>query len=634
MYQDYDKAVSDVKKHLTENHFSNSVIYSHLHCYRSFKQYLLENHLPYTQEEAVKWLNCNTPSWKHSKFKTSRLSLFRINDIMINGHLTTHKYVYENSYNYDRLPNWCKLLLNSYLNHISKLFREGYVSQLRIACSEFLIYISSIGGKNIGDINHKNIIEYFKQSEHRTIRAKNLYNRSIRYFLQYLAEKDLILASLAYTLNRFAIPRIIILDKLPSVKKVLYANCAQEDLIEISSVKYYSIAKELGDTYLHLHNYSKTMKNIFRKAWKELYIFLEANELNYSYETAIYWCTTLKNYTVQWKAYRRAIKLYEQFREYGDISPNMVYTYKKESINLLPEWSRSLLLDFLSKKKEEENSSSTICMYRSSCLRFLKFLDVKEIKCCEMITPTIIKEFHVSDSHSTAESRNAYSVRIRGFLDYLADLGCVPVTLQIALTTECAQKTELVEILTDDEIDSVYSFRANAKNPMELRNAAIILIGLRMGLRASDITGMKLSDISWEERIISIQQQKTDKFLKLPMPVDVGNSIYKYIMNGRPHIASDYVFISHRVPYSRLSTSCCHRALDKALGKQKNGFHITRKTFASLMLKKRTNADTIADSLGHSNNSTVLKYLATDGDTMRQCAISLNGIEINGGMLL
>lgn len=86
------------------------------------------------------------------------------------------------------------------------------------------------------------------------------------------------------------------------------------------------------------------------------------------------------------------------------------------------------------------------------------------------------------------------------------------------------------------------------------------------------------------------------------MPVQVGNSLYKYIMNGRPCVASDYVFISHRVPYSRLNKSCCHRALYKALGKEKNGFHITRKTFASLLPKSRTNLDTIADSLGHSLN--------------------------------
>ncbi|EQB89771.1 integrase [Clostridium punense] len=634
MYQDYDNAVSEVKKYLAENYFSNSVIYSHLHCYRSFRQYLEENRIPYSHEEAVKWLNSNKLRWKHSKYKMFRLSHFQLNDVTENGCISNNSYVYEDSYNYKRLPEWCKLLLDSYLNHISNSFSKGYVSQHRIACSKFLIYINSIGGKNTGDINHINIIRYFNQSKHRTIQVKNIYNRSMRHFFQYLANKNMVPASLIYELDRFVIPRIIIIDELSENDRKAWINCLVQTPGEISATEYYFIAKELGDTYLNYHNYSKMMKRLFRKAWRELYVFLEANRLSYSYKAAEYWCFCLKNYTIQWKSYRRAIKLLEQYREYGDIKPDIVYSYKEDSINILPDWSRRLLLDFLSKKKKEENSASTISMYHSSCLRFLKFLEDKEIKCCDMINPMIIKEFHASDPHSTAEARNAYSVRIRGFLDYLADLGYVPVTLQMALTTECAQKTEIVDILTDEEITSVYSFKANAKNPMDLRNAAIVLIGLRMGLRASDITGMKLTDISWEEQTISVQQQKTDKFLKLPMPVEVGNSLYKYIMNGRPCVASDYVFISHRVPYSRLNTSCCHRALYKALGKEKNGFHITRKTFASLLLKSRANPDTIADSLGHSNNSTVLKYLATDGDTMRQCALSLKGIEINGGMLL
>lgn len=203
----------------------------------------------------------------------------------------------------------------------------------------------------------------------------------------------------------------------------------------------------------------------------------------------------------------------------------------------------------------------------------------------------------------------------------------MPRTLQLALTTEKAQRTEIVEILTDKEITSIYRFITKAENPLELRDIAIVLLGLRMGLRASDITGMKFPDIAWNEHTISVQQQKTNKFLKLPMPVDVGNSLYRYIMNGRPHMPSDYLFITHRVPYDKLHAGCCHRALNKVLNKRRNGFHITRKTFASFMLKNKTNTDTIADSLGHSNNSTVLKYLATDSNTMRQCALSLKSIE-------
>lgn len=632
MYQNYDKAVDKINKHLIKSHFSKSVIYNHLNCYRSFKQYLEVEQLPYSHGVALKWLNDNRAKWQHPKFKPFRLSLFQINDVIQNGCITTNKYVYESSCNYDKLPKWCRLLLDDYLNEFSQSFSEGYVSQRRIACSKFLIYLSYNGGKSIKDINYKNIIGYYNQNEHRTVQAKNLNSRSIRHFFTYLADKELISASLPYVLKQDVIPKIIIINELSATTKDCFYNSNQSS-DKIPTGEYFAIAKELGNTCLARHNYSKSIKRVFCKAWRNLYIFLEANGLSYSYETAKYWCICQKNYTLQWRSYRRAVKLFEQYRIFGDIKPNMVYSYKKNPVNTLPEWSRSLLLDFLSKKQKEGNATSTVCMYRSSCLRFLKYLDQKEIKCCASIRPEIIKKFHISDPHSTAEARNAYSVRIRGFLNYLADLGYVPITLQLALTTQKAQKTKIVEILTNEEIISIYTFITNAEKPLELRNIAIVLLGLRMGLRASDIISIKFSDISWNERAISVQQQKTNNFLKLPMPVDVGNSLYRYIMNGRPRMPSDYLFITHRVPYDKLHAGCCRRALNKVLDKRKNGFHITRKTFASLMLKSKTNTDTIADSLGHSNNSTVLKYLATDSNTMRQCALSLKDIEVKGGIL-
>ena len=632
MYQEYDEAVKKVIDHLTKKQFSMSVIYNHLYCYRTFKQHLVEKQLLYSHDEAMNWLQINITIWKHPKYKAARLSLFQLTDLIKNGSIS-NSYVYENSSNYARLPDWCRLLLNEYLGEISNLFGKDYIQQHRITCSEFLIFINSIDIKNVSDINHQNIIEYHMQSNHVTVQAKNWYNRTIRYFLTYLSKKGLVPASLAYTLDRFAIPKLIFINKLPSSQKEIFINLTVKEIESVSAKEYYLKAMDIFRVYLDRHHYSKSVKKVFHQAWRDFYIFLEANDLGYSYDLAENWCSFLKNRFTQWKSYRRAFKLFEQFSRSGDIQPNIIYSYKEDQVNTLPEWSRTLLLGFLTKKNEEENSASTITMYRSSCLRFLKFLDKSSIESCTMINPEIIKKFHVSDLHSTPEGRNAYSARVRGFLDYLSDMGYVPGTLKLAITTECAQKTEIIEILTDDEIDSIYNFRIEAGTPMELRNAAMVMVGLRIGLRASDITNIKMADISWKERTISVQQKKTNKFLKLPVPVDVGNSLYKYILNGRPEVVSDYVFVNHRVPYDKLNTSCCRKALSKALHKKMNGFHITRKTFASRMLKNRVNTNIIADSLGHSNCSTVHEYLATDANSMKQCALSLKGIEVKEGLL-
>jgi integrase len=161
----------------------------------------------------------------------------------------------------------------------------------------------------------------------------------------------------------------------------------------------------------------------------------------------------------------------------------------------------------------------------------------------------------------------------------------------------------------------------------------MILMGLRMGLRASDVIKIRFGDISWGQGTVSIQQKKTDAFIKLPMPVEVGNAIYRYIMSGRPESESGFVFINHNTPYDRLHRSVCREALLRALPGKPSGFHVTRRTFASRMLINNVEAGRIAETLGHLDNSSVMTYLATDGDKMRLCALPLAEIPVKGGAL-
>ena len=275
---------------LEKNQFSVSVIYKHLNCYRTFKQYLAEKQLSYSHDEATKWLQINSTVWNHPRYKSARLSLYQLDDLIKNGSIFNN-YVYENSSNYDRLSSWCRILLDNYLKDISLTYGDSYINQLRVTGSEFLIYISQIGGKDISAINHKNIIGYFKQSIHKTMRAKDTYTRSIRHFLEYLSNKGLISASLAYTLDRFAIPKIVFIDNLSDFQKEIFIKHATKSIEMVSAKEYYAKAMNLSHVCLDRHDYSKTMKKVFHQAWRDFYIFLEANNLSYSYELAENWCS-------------------------------------------------------------------------------------------------------------------------------------------------------------------------------------------------------------------------------------------------------------------------------------------------------------------------------------------------------
>lgn len=210
--------------------------------------------------------------------------------------------------------------------------------------------------------------------------------------------------------------------------------------------------------------------------------------------------------------------------------------------------------------------------------------------------------------------------------------------IHLALPCVYAPRERIVDVLSTEELKSITSYRLIHHKPMELRNIAMVMLGIKMGLRASDIVNLKFLDIDWKNKCITIIQQKTQVEISLPLPVEVGNSIYAYICSGRPESVSPYIFIHHTVPYGRLEKGACLKALKQVLPERTtpgNGFHVTRKTFATMLLRHGTSVNLIIDTLGHRSDSTVSKYLSLDEERMRLCPLTFfdTGIPLKGGLL-
>lgn len=70
-----------------------------------------------------------------------------------------------------------------------------------------------------------------------------------------------------------------------------------------------------------------------------------------------------------------------------------------------------------------------------------------------------------------------------------------------------------------------------------------------LGLHIGDIRKLKVSDIDWDRKMITIVQNKTQKELYLPLPESVGWVLIDYIKNGQPISNSNYVFVKLRPTY-------------------------------------------------------------------------------------
>jgi integrase/recombinase XerD len=233
--------------------------------------------------------------------------------------------------------------------------------------------------------------------------------------------------------------------------------------------------------------------------------------------------------------------------------------------------------------------------------------------------------------HRSKVSYELNSLRV--FFHYLYQNGLhdTDLTLFLPASNKLKSREHLPSVWEKDDIVSILSC-IDRGNPTGKRDYAIILLALRLGLRGSDIKGLKLSEINWEQDTITIVQQKTKEPIALPLSAEVGFAIVDYLKNARPISRQPYVFLALRAPYNPLpQDNHLHQVLNKYIKKagiiitvdRSHGMHSMRHTLASKLLKQRTPLPVISGILGHRDSNVTAEYLRVDIDQLRSCTLGL-----------
>lgn len=166
------------------------------------------------------------------------------------------------------------------------------------------------------------------------------------------------------------------------------------------------------------------------------------------------------------------------------------------------------------------------------------------------------------------------------------------------------------------------------------RNYAMLLLASRLGLRASDIAGLKFSEIDWDNDTITLKMKKTGKIIVLPLLADVGNAIIDYLKHGRPKTELQNIFLTSRAPYvaatkdmvcSAINTAICKSGVD--VSNKHHGPHSLRHSLASAMLEGGTTIPVISESLGHRKTETTMTYLKIDIKSLLKCALAVPPVQ-------
>lgn len=220
----------------------------------------------------------------------------------------------------------------------------------------------------------------------------------------------------------------------------------------------------------------------------------------------------------------------------------------------------------------------------------------------------------------------SYVVALRAFLRFLAVHGRCRAHLDRALPIVPEWKlSALPRYLQIGDVERVIS-SCDLSKPHGVRDRAILLLLARLGLRAGDITAMKLHDLDWEAGTLRVLG-KGRKQVALPLPQDAGDAVIDYLTNARPKAGTDRVFLCANAPVRAIDnsssiSSIVRLALDRAkiTDPPSKGAHLLRHSAATAMLRSGASLDVIATVLRHESPDTTAYYAKVDIEQLQRIA--------------
>ncbi len=171
----------------------------------------------------------------------------------------------------------------------------------------------------------------------------------------------------------------------------------------------------------------------------------------------------------------------------------------------------------------------------------------------------------------------------------------------------------------------------NRKTPSGGRDYAILLCMIDLGLRASEVADLELSDIDWHQSVLQITRTKSRNTRVLPLPVGCGAAIANYLCKGRPESTSSFIFLRHSVPVGdRITAGLVRGAMRRAYARAEfprewTGTHILRRTAATRMHRNGASLKDIADILGHAAIDTTLAYTKINMKALKTATMTWPG---------
>ncbi len=316
------------------------------------------------------------------------------------------------------------------------------------------------------------------------------------------------------------------------------------------------------------------------------------------------------------------------------IVANLHFFFKKQVIHIIyfPIFVKKIMLDKLLIKRfliylrlEQSLSDNSVDAYSHDIELFMQYLDsINHSKLLKNIHQENIENFlsHLFDLGLSANSQARILSGIKKFYTYLLQEKLVAENPTQLISSPSIGR-HIPDILSYEEICSMIDC-IDLSLPLGHRNKAIIEVMYACGLRVSEVTSLKISNIYIKDEFIRIFG-KGDKERLIPISQSTIKTLYLYIDGERKsqNINSkhtDTLFINRRGSgLSRQMIFLIIKDLAEKAGIKKNiGPHTIRHSFATHLLEGGADLRAVQQMLGHSSISTTEIYTHISDQYLRE----------------
>ena len=269
-------------------------------------------------------------------------------------------------------------------------------------------------------------------------------------------------------------------------------------------------------------------------------------------------------------------------------------------------------------KIERGLSTNTISSYTLDIEKLIEYLTVNDmsISPIEIDTETIQQFNYSIAKHLNARSQSRIISGIRSFFNYMVFENYRQINpLELIESPKIGRK--LPDTLNEKDINNIID-AIDLSKPEGERNRAIIETLYSCGLRVSELTNLKISDLFFDEGFIKVTG-KGDKQRFVPIVKSTQKYILIYMKEVRIHVPikkefEDTLFLNRRgKQLSRAMIFTIIKQLVEKIGLKKTvSPHTFRHSFATHLLENGADLRAIQLMLGHESITTTEIYMHVD----------------------